>query len=101
MDILACPVCKGELERIGLVNRVVPHDDLMKTAKEMAKKMFQIPPITLALAKQCVYRGATAPDIESQMAFDDLVRKTLRETEDLKEAQRSFIEKREPVYKWK
>ncbi len=39
-----------EMERIGLVNRVVPHDELMKTAKEIAKKMFQIPPIGLAMA---------------------------------------------------
>ena len=90
-----------EMERIGLVNKVVPHDELMKTAREMAKKMFQIPPITLALTKQCIYKGAVAPDIESQMLFDSLVGKTLRETEDLKEAQRSFIEKREPVYKGK
>ena len=90
-----------EMERIGLVNRVVPHDDLMKAAKELAKKMFQIPPITLALAKQCICKGAIAPEMESQIVFEHLVSKTLRETEDLKEAQRSFIEKREPVYKWK
>ena len=90
-----------EMERIGLVNRVVPHDDLLKAAKELAKKMFQIPPVTLALAKQCVYKGATAHDMESQIEFEHLVHKTLRETEDLKEAQKSFMEKREPAYKWK
>ena len=90
-----------EMERIGLVNRIVPHDELMKAAKEMAKKMFQIPPITLALSKQCIYKGITAPDIESQMIFERLVRETLWRTEDHSEAQRSFIEKREPVYKGK
>ena len=90
-----------EMERIGLVNRVVPHDDLMRTAKEMAKKMFQIPPLTLALTKQCIYKGAAALDIESQMVFDSLVGRTLAQTEDQTEAQRSYIEKREPSYKGK
>lgn len=90
-----------EMERIGLVNRVVPHDELMKTAKEMAKKMFQIPPLSLALGKRSIYKGATAPDPETQAGFDSRVASALAETEDQKEAQRSFIEKREPVYKWR
>ena len=90
-----------EMERIGLVNKVVPHDELMKAAKEMAKKMFQIPPITLALAKKSVYRGAAVPDIEAQEAFDGLIGSRLARTEDQREAQRSFIEKREPDYKGK
>jgi enoyl-CoA hydratase/carnithine racemase len=90
-----------EMERIGLVNRVVPHDELMKETRETAQKMFQIPPLTLALTKQCIYKGATTSDIESQMIFDDLARKSLAQTTDQKEAQRSFIENREPVYKGK
>ena len=90
-----------EMERIGLVNRVVPHDELMTAARETAHKMSQIPPLTLALAKQCIYKGAAAPDIESQMMFEDLAGRTLAQTEDQREAQRSFIEKRQPVYKGK
>lgn len=90
-----------EMERIGLVNRVVPHDELMVAAKEMAKKMFQIPPLTLSLSKQCIYKGAAASDIESQIVFDNLAGSTLARTEDQREAQKSFIEKREPVYKGK
>jgi len=89
----------GEMERLGLVNRVVPHDGLMTAAREVATKMFQIPPITLALTKQCMYRGMSAPDIESQLSFESLVGRTLAGTEDQREAQRSFIERREPVYR--
>lgn len=90
-----------EMERIGLVNRVVPHDELMKTAKEMARRMFQIPPLTLMMVKKGVYKGIAADDIESQVAYEMLLGRTLARTEDQKEAQRSFIEKREPVYKGK
>lgn len=90
-----------EMERIGLVNRVVPHDQLMKTAKDMARRMFQMPPLSLALTKQCVYRGVAAPDLETQRAFEMLLARTLGQTEDHKEAVKSFMEKREPVYKGK
>lgn len=89
----------GEMERIGLVNRVVPHDKLMTSAREMAKKMFLIPPLTLALAKKCIYEGMAASSVESHGILEHFAEKTLQATEDTKEAQKSFLEKREPVYK--
>jgi 2-(1,2-epoxy-1,2-dihydrophenyl)acetyl-CoA isomerase len=88
-----------EMERIGLVNRVVPHDELMKTARDMAKRMFDIPPLGLEMAKRCVYKALEASDLESQIAFEMLLGRTLAQTEDRKEAVTSFMEKREPVYK--
>lgn len=90
-----------EMKRIGLVNKVVGHDTLMKTARKMAEKMFRIPPITLALTKKCVHKGVSAPDMDSQIAFEMLVSRILIQTEDQKEAQRSFVEKREPKYEGK
>ena len=87
-----------EMERIGLVNRVVPHDELMPKAREMADKMFDIPPLGLAMAKRCVYKALEASDLESQIAFEMLLGKTLGQTEDRKEAVQSFMEKRKPVY---
>lgn len=88
-----------EMERIGLVNKVVPHDDLMKTAKEMAKKMIQIPPLTLAMTKKSIYHSLGAHSLEEQIVFERAAMSAIRDTEDSKEARRSFIEKREPVYK--
>jgi 2-(1,2-epoxy-1,2-dihydrophenyl)acetyl-CoA isomerase len=88
-----------EMERIGLVNRVVPHDKLMLTARDMAQKMFDIPPLGLAMAKKCVYKSLEASDLETQLAFEMLLGKTLSQTEDRKEAVQSFMEKRKPVYR--
>ena len=88
-----------EMARIGLVNRLVPHDELMQTARDMAKKMFDIPPLGLAMAKRAVYKALEAPDLESQIAYEQLLGKTLSQTEDRKEAVTSFMEKRKPVYK--
>ena len=87
-----------EMERIGLVNRVVSHAELMSTARDMALKMFDIPPLGLAMAKRCVYKALEAPDLDSQIAFEMLLGKTLGQTEDRKEAVQSFMEKRKPVY---
>lgn len=91
-----------EMDRIGLVNSLVPHDELMKTAKEMAKEMFQIPPLGLALVKQCVYRGLDAArNIEAQNIFDIACEAVLAKSEQQKEAVASFWEKRAPEYKGK
>jgi enoyl-CoA hydratase/carnithine racemase len=87
-----------EMERVGLVNRVVPHDQLMSSARNMALKMFDIPPLGLALAKRCVYKALEAPDLETQINYEMLTGKTLGQTEDRTEAVRSFMEKRKPVY---
>lgn len=92
-----------EMERIGLVNRVVSHDELMKSAKEMARKMFQIMPLSLTLVKQCVYRGLDhSRDIEAQAIFDLACETALfAHPEDKEEAMKSFWERRAPEYKGK
>ena len=90
-----------EMERIGLANRVVPHDELMKTAKEMAKRMMPMPPLTLASVKKVIYHTLGAHSLQDQVAFDEAVDRVAKNTEDHKEAMRSFLEKRDPVYKWR
>ncbi|MBI3931377.1 MAG: enoyl-CoA hydratase/isomerase family protein [Chloroflexi bacterium] len=90
-----------EMERVGLANRVVPHDELMKAAKEMAKKMMQIPPLTLAMTKKAIYHSLGASSLEDQIVFEHAAGSAIRGTQDSKEASSSFMEKRPPVYKGK
>jgi len=91
----------GEMERIGLVNKIVPHDELIKTARELAKSMFQIAPLSLAMAKKVIYQGVSNADVETKIALSELAVKHLETTEDQREAQQSFVEKRQPKYKGK
>ncbi|MBI3040957.1 MAG: hypothetical protein HYY80_04845, partial [Chloroflexi bacterium] len=79
----------------------MPHDELMKAAKEMAKKMMQIPPLTLAMTKKAIYHSLGAPSLEDQIVFEHAAGSAIRGTEDSKEASSSFMEKRPPVYKGK
>ena len=54
-----------EAERIGLVNRVVPHDDLMPVAREWADRLAAKPALALRYAKEAVQRslGATLDEM--------------------------------------
>lgn len=88
-----------EAERIGLVNKVVPHDELMKATKELAAEIAKNPPLAVGLAKAALYRGMLEPDISGHMDFENLTQNALMGTKDFKEGIDSFMEKREPVFK--
>lgn len=91
----------AEAEKIGLVNRVVPHDELMKSAKELAMRIAKNPPLAVAMAKADLYKGAEEKDIVKQMKREEKSQEKLLNTEDFMEAATAFLEKREPVFKGK
>ncbi|MDY6907567.1 MAG: enoyl-CoA hydratase [Chloroflexota bacterium] len=87
-----------EAERLGLVNRVVPHDELMAAAKELAGKIAKGPPITIELTKRAVYRGMVN-DLERQLDFETYAQNICRGTEDHKEGVTAFLQKRDPQFR--
>jgi len=87
-----------EAERIGLVNKVVPHEELMSTTMELANKIASKPPISVKLAKEGIRRGLNMP-LEEVRQWQLLAQTFCMETEDHKEGSQAFVEKREPVFK--
>jgi 2-(1,2-epoxy-1,2-dihydrophenyl)acetyl-CoA isomerase len=87
-----------EALRIGLVSRVVPHDDLMKTVRELAEKIAAGPPIALELAKYGVYRGLES-DMKGALDYENYAIKVCTSTEDYKEGVTAFLEKRKAEFK--
>ncbi|HEY8172280.1 MAG TPA: enoyl-CoA hydratase-related protein [Dehalococcoidia bacterium] len=87
-----------EAERIGLVSRVVPHDELMSVASEMARKIAANPPIAMRFMKQGLRMGV-AGDPREIGAYVMNALAYLFATEDHREGALSFVEKREPVFK--
>lgn len=83
----------GEAERIGLVNRVVPPDDLMKVCQELAAKIAQQPPIALELTKRLVYRNIIE-NINRQLDLESYAQELCEHTEDFKESVLAFLDKR-------
>lgn len=90
----------SEAYRIGLVNKVVPHEQLMAAAMELANKIASKPPISVQLAKEGVRQGLNMP-FEEFRRWHSLAFTFCTETEDHREGSKAFLEKREPNFKGK
>jgi enoyl-CoA hydratase/carnithine racemase len=87
-----------EAERIGLVNRVVPHAQLMVSVNELADRMAKNAPGVLRLAKESVYRSLSS-DVEAAYARENEVQIECFYSEDFLEGLTAFVEKRKPQFK--
>jgi enoyl-CoA hydratase/carnithine racemase len=86
----------AEADRVGLVSRVVPQDQLIDEAKGVARKMMKGAPLAQRAIKACVYKSLFEPDgLEDYNARIDTA---LTETVDHHEGFVAFSEKREPVW---
>ena len=85
-------------ERIGLVNRVVPHEKLMDAARELAQTIASKSPPAVMLAKAAINQSMEAYE---RVGFDiGIALRALAETnEDIKEGTKAFVEKREATWK--
>jgi len=87
-----------EAERIGLVNAIVPSDQLLPEAKKMARKLMQGAPLALKGIKELTYGSLEWPPSVHQRETYERFRST-NLTEDCREGIRSFREKRPPMWK--
>jgi len=89
-----------EAERIGLINKVVPHDRLMIEAVSFAGRIVNGPPLALAQIRRAVHSGLIN-SLEQQLYFETYAQKFCSGTKDFKEGIDSFLEKRAPQFKGK
>jgi 2-(1,2-epoxy-1,2-dihydrophenyl)acetyl-CoA isomerase len=87
-----------EAERIRMVSRVVPHEELMNKARELAQKMAGEPPIAVELIKKLTWERVRN-QMREQLLFESYGQFLCRSTQDHKEAVKAFMEKREPQFK--
>ncbi|MFQ5504823.1 MAG: enoyl-CoA hydratase/isomerase family protein [Planctomycetota bacterium] len=87
-----------EALRVGLVNRVLPPEELMEGARETAKLIASRGPLALMMAKEAVWRGARLPRGDALALEADLFG-IISSTGDMEEGMRAFLEKRSPEFK--
>jgi len=84
-----------EAHRLGVVNEVVPHAELMPTALRWAGEILECAPLSIRASKQAALMGLGHPlDIALRMTYTEAER--MRRSEDTVEGPRAFAEKRKP-----
>ena len=86
-----------EAFNLGMINRVVPEDQLMPTAKEIAKKIATKSPAALKLAKQAI-NYAMQTSLESGLKYEYELYSLSLGLEDKVEGVNAFLEKRPPKF---
>jgi enoyl-CoA hydratase len=87
-----------EALRIGLVSKVVPEDDLLPAAREMAARLTRGAPLALKGIKELTYGSLEWPPSIHRAETGKRFQST-SDSEDCKEGVQSFLEKRPPVWK--
>lgn len=91
-------VMAQEAYRLGLVNQVVPQDQVLKVAKDLARKIASKSGIAVAQALRALEEGADLT-LEDGLAKEAEVFAEVAKTEDSKEGVKAFLEKRQPQFK--
>ena len=87
-----------EAENVGLVNKVVPTDELLTTVNWTAGKIASSAPLAIRLSKKCVNKSFEVDIVEGNKLELDAILQCAR-TEDLREGIRAVFEKRSPQFK--
>jgi enoyl-CoA hydratase len=87
-----------EAARIGLVNRVVPAEDLLASALDMAELIAANSPLGVRLTKQMVQVNVDAPSLEAAVELENRNQALAAGTQDMVEAFAAFREKRPPAF---
>jgi enoyl-CoA hydratase len=98
MYLTGARISAPELHRLGVVERVVSPEALVGTAREIARTIASKSPVAVRLAKETM-NAIEGMAVRDGYRFEQDVTVRLSTTEDAREAQRAFLEKRPPVFK--
>ena len=87
-----------EAWRIGLVNEVVPAENVVARAREYGAMIAANAPLAVSACKEAVIRSSGVPLEEAYRIESEVSAKVMR-SEDAREGPRAFMEKRPPVFK--
>ncbi len=83
----------------GLVNEVVPQEEVLPASRRWAEQILDCAPLSVRAAKQAAMAGLDAPSLEAAIAGRYEQVGLMLRSDDLREGSRAFAEKRRPVWK--
>ena len=92
------PFGAEEALRIGLINEVVPHDQLLERAEKMARHIVEMPPVAVRMMKEFVVRFGDLPTDQAWHVQNLINTLLIQTTADGEEGRRAFNEKRPPNF---
>ncbi len=94
------PITAREAHDLGLVNRVVPQEQLLPTARELAAGIVSNAPIAVSAALSAVHHGLDMP-MGAALDYEASQTALVSSTEDAREGTTAFLEKRPPNFQGK
>ena len=90
-------VSAAEMQKLGVVNHVVPRAEVMPTARALARRLAKKSPIAMKLLRDAFVR---ANDLDYRRSMESVVETMcgLKDSADSREALLAFVEKRAPAY---
>lgn len=98
MILTGDPIPASEAARIGLVNEVVPPDQLLPRARALAGRIGEKSPLAVAASLESVTRGINL-SIDEGLAVEASQFARMVPTYDILEGIQAFLERRQPVFK--
>jgi enoyl-CoA hydratase/carnithine racemase len=92
------PFDATEALRIGLINEIVPHADLMTRAEELARHICTLPPVAVRMMKEFVVRFGDMPTDQAWHIQNIINSLLIQTTADGEEGREAFNEKRPPNF---
>lgn len=100
LDMLGDMIDAAEAHRLGLINRVVPGEELDKAVDEFIQKLLSKSSVVLGIIKLAINKGIEM-DLDRALYYEAECFGSALATEDSKEGTKAFLEKRKPEFKGK
>ena len=98
MLLLGEMITAREMGNLGLLHRVVSPEKVRDEARDLALRLAALPPLAIKMTKRALLRSYQS-DFTTQSGYETALQTLSYSTDDLGEGIRSFLEKRDPVFK--
>jgi len=97
--LTAEPIPAARALALGLLNEIVPREDLLERALSWARRLTANAPLAVQATKESALRCLAAGDLDRAYAIESEIGRRVFAGEDAKEGPRAFAEKRPPVWR--